>query len=55
MLTMMFDLWFKNMKVIENYVGNFTTSEIVVEYNTKVVYPYMFQIYFYLNLVSKAH
>ncbi len=51
----MFDLWFKNMKVIEGYVGNFTTNEIVVEYNTKVVYPLLFQVYFHLNLVSKAH
>ncbi len=46
----MFDLWFKNMKVIEDYVGNFTTSEIVVEYNTKVVSTSVSSL-FPLNLV----
>ncbi len=55
MLAIMFDLWFKSMKVIEDYMGNFIASEIIVEYNTKVVYPFLFQIYLYLNIVSKAH
>jgi len=55
MLAIMFDLWFENMKVIEDYVGNFITNEIIVEYNTKVVYAFLFQVYFYLNHVSKAH
>lgn len=55
MLAIMCDLWFKNTKVIEDYVGNFINSEIVVEYITKVVYPFLFQVYFYLNPISKAY
>jgi hypothetical protein len=55
MLAIMFDLWLKNMKVIEDYMGSFIVSEIIVEYNTKMVYPFLFQAYFYLNIVSKAH
>lgn len=48
-MAIMFDLCFKNMKVIWYYVGNYVISEIVVKYNSKVVYPILLQIYFYLN------
>jgi hypothetical protein len=30
-------------------VGNYVISEIVVKYNTKVVYPILLQIYLCLN------
>ncbi len=30
-------------------MGNYVIGEIVVKYNTKVVYPIILQIYFYLN------
>ncbi len=49
MLAIMFDLCFKNMKVIWYYVRNYFINEIVVKYNMKVVYPIILQIYFYLN------
>lgn len=48
-MAIMFDLCFKNMKVIWYYVGNYVISEIVVKYNMKVVYPILLQTYFYLN------
>jgi hypothetical protein len=35
----MLDPSFKNMKIIQNYVKFFVVSEIVVEFDTKVVYP----------------
>jgi hypothetical protein len=35
----MFDPCFKNMKVIQNYVGNLNVNEIVAKYNAKIVYP----------------
>lgn len=49
MVAIMFDFCFKIMKVIWYCVGNYVISEIVVKYNTKVVYPILLQIYFYLN------
>jgi hypothetical protein len=49
MLAIMFDPCFKNMKIIWHYVGNSSVGEIVVEYDAKVVYPLLLQVYFYLN------
>jgi hypothetical protein len=43
-MAIMFDLCLKNMKVIWYYVGNYVISEIVVKYNSKVVYPILLQI-----------
>jgi hypothetical protein len=48
-LAIMFDPCFKNIKVIQNYVGNFIASEIIAKYDTKVVCLFMIQVYFYLN------
>jgi hypothetical protein len=48
-LAIMFDPCFKNIKIIQNYVGNFIANEIVTKYDTKVVCPFMIQVYFYLN------
>jgi hypothetical protein len=44
MLALMFDPHFKNMKVIQNYVGNSNANEIVAKYNAKVVYPFLLQV-----------
>jgi hypothetical protein len=49
MLAIMLDPCFKNMKVIWHYVGNSSEGEIVVEYDAKVVYPLLLQVYFYVN------
>jgi hypothetical protein len=38
MLLIMFDPYFKNMNIIQDYVNNSTTNE-VVKYDTIIVYP----------------
>jgi hypothetical protein len=39
-LAIMFGPCFKNIKVIQNYVGNCIANEIVAKYDTKVVCPF---------------
>jgi hypothetical protein len=35
----MIDLFYKNMKYIQDFVGNSIVVEIVVEYNVKIMCP----------------
>ncbi len=48
MLAIMLDPHFKIMIIIQN-CGKCNIIEAVVEYDAKVVYPFMLQVYFYLN------
>ncbi len=45
----MLDPSFKNMKVIQDYVNFFVISEIVIKFDTKIVYLVLLQVYVYLN------
>ncbi len=52
MLVITLDPCFKNMKFIQNYMGNIVVVDVVVEYDVKVVHPLLLYVYFHLNLVK---
>ncbi len=45
MLTIMLDLHYKNMKYIQNFMGN----SIVTKYNVKIMHLFSLQVYSHLN------
>ncbi len=49
MLAIMFDFHYKNMKCIQNFVGNSIFAKIVVEYNFKIMFSLSLQVYNQLN------
>ncbi len=52
MLVIMLDLCLKNMKMIWDYVGNMVVVNVVLEYDFKVVYPLLLQVYPHLNCMK---
>jgi len=49
----MFDTSYKNMKCIQDFVGNSIIVEIVVEYNVEIMCPLLFQLYNHLTHVKE--
>jgi hypothetical protein len=49
MLAIMFNLHFKNMKIIWDFVGDSLALQVVAKYDTQIVYPLLVQTYFHLN------
>jgi len=45
MLLIMFDPYFQNMKIKQDYVGNFVAIQIVVDYDTRIMHPLLLQAY----------
>ncbi len=50
----MFDSSYKNIKCIQDLVGNFVVVEIVVEYDTKIVHPLLLHVNNNLNHIRNA-
>ncbi len=44
MLVIILDPCFKNMKFIQNYMGNIIVADVVVEYDVKVVHPLLLYV-----------
>ncbi len=49
MLVIMFDFRYKNMKCIQNFVGNSIVAKVFVEYNFKIMCSLSLQVYNQLN------
>lgn len=52
MLLIMFDPYFQNMKIKQDYVGNFVTIQIVVDYDTRIMHPLLLQAYTIWTLIE---
>ncbi len=50
MLVIMFGPCYKNMKCIQNFVGNSIDAETIVEYDLKIMCPLLLLVYNHLNL-----
>jgi hypothetical protein len=44
---------YKNMKCIQNFVGNSIVAEIIVKSDVKIVCPLLLLVYNHLNLVKE--
>jgi hypothetical protein len=49
MLAITFDLCFKNMKVIRDFMGDSLALQVVTKYDVKIVYPLLVHAYLHLN------
>jgi hypothetical protein len=49
MLVIMLDPYFKNMKVIRDFVGNAHAIQIVIDYNSNIMCPLLLHVFFHLN------
>jgi hypothetical protein len=46
MLVIMFDPHFKNMKILQNFIGHTIAIQIVIEYDTNIFYPFLLHVPF---------
>jgi hypothetical protein len=46
MLLTMFDPHFKNMKILQNFIGHTIALQIVIEYDTNIFYPFLLHVLF---------
>jgi hypothetical protein len=49
MLPIMFNLHFKNMKLIREFVGNAHAIQIVIDYDNNIVCPLLLHVIFHFN------
>lgn len=49
MLLIMFNPYFQNMKIRQDWLGNFVPIQIVANYDTRIVHPLLLQAYHHLN------
>ncbi len=51
MLPIMFNLHFKNVKLIQDFVNNSHAIQIVIDYDNNIVCPLLLHVVFHLNLI----
>jgi hypothetical protein len=51
-LPIMFDLHFKNMKLIQYFVGNAHAIQIVIDYDNNIVCPLLLHLVIHLNPIG---
>jgi hypothetical protein len=49
MLVIILDFCYKNMKCIQNFVGNCIVAEIIIEYDVKIMCLLLLLVYNHLN------
>lgn len=53
MLAIILDLWFKNMKVVHEFVGNDAMPQgIMKENDQSIILPLLLQVYSHFNIMS---
>jgi hypothetical protein len=54
MLAIMLEPYFKNMKIIQDFVGNAPAIQIMTYYDTNIVYLLLLHVFFHLNPIRVA-